>query len=165
MGLFIKTFCSIPPVYINNHTAVWGSYWQDGRWGFACCHGFSKNSYCTGDAGKEAAKSAAMQANGTATLKRTTLVDQHLEALQAGKAGTTKEPANSKKRKGEGDVELDAKKLKAHLDKEKKRLAGASEQDSKYMSSKVEDVTEEELEAFRLSRRDADDPMNAFLED
>ncbi|XP_037091972.1 LOW QUALITY PROTEIN: pre-mRNA-splicing factor SLU7-like [Pollicipes pollicipes] len=39
-------------VYINNHTAVWGSYWRDGRWGFKCCHSLIKNSYCTGEAGR-----------------------------------------------------------------------------------------------------------------
>ncbi|XP_012938333.1 pre-mRNA-splicing factor SLU7, partial [Aplysia californica] len=41
-------------VYPNNHTSVWGSYWKDGRWGFACCHSFIKESYCTGEAGKQA---------------------------------------------------------------------------------------------------------------
>ncbi len=25
-------------VLINNHSAVWGSYWKDGNWGYACCH-------------------------------------------------------------------------------------------------------------------------------
>lgn len=40
---------------INNHTAVWGSYWRDGAWGYACCHQFVKNSYCIGDAGSKAA--------------------------------------------------------------------------------------------------------------
>eukprot|EP00761_Pharyngomonas_kirbyi_P013554 gb/GECH01013583.1/.p1 GENE.gb/GECH01013583.1/~~gb/GECH01013583.1/.p1 ORF type:complete len:576 (+),score=196.55 gb/GECH01013583.1/:1-1728(+) len=34
-------------VFINNHTCVWGSYWEDGKWGFACCKQFIKNSYCT----------------------------------------------------------------------------------------------------------------------
>ncbi|ORY04997.1 hypothetical protein K493DRAFT_275392 [Basidiobolus meristosporus CBS 931.73] len=33
-------------VYINNHTSVWGSYWEDGNWGYKCCHSFIKNSYC-----------------------------------------------------------------------------------------------------------------------
>jgi hypothetical protein len=42
-------------VLINNHTAVWGSYWRDGAWGYACCHQFVKNSYCIGDAGSKAA--------------------------------------------------------------------------------------------------------------
>jgi pre-mRNA-processing factor SLU7 len=43
-------------VYPTNHTSVWGSYWEDGRWGFACCHQFIKNSYCTGQAGIDARK-------------------------------------------------------------------------------------------------------------
>lgn len=40
--------------YINNHTSVWGSYYNDYLgWGFACCHGNSKNSMCTGERGKK----------------------------------------------------------------------------------------------------------------
>jgi len=39
-----------------NHTSVWGSYWEDGQWGFSCCHQFIKNSFCTGKAGIEAKK-------------------------------------------------------------------------------------------------------------
>lgn len=35
-------------VLINNHPSVWGSWWQDGTWGYACCHQTIKNSYCTG---------------------------------------------------------------------------------------------------------------------
>jgi pre-mRNA-processing factor SLU7 len=38
----------------NNHTSVWGSWWSNFQWGFACCHSTTKNSYCTGDAGKAA---------------------------------------------------------------------------------------------------------------
>jgi len=38
-------------VYINNHTQIWGSYWENGQWGFACCRQTVKNSYCTGKAG------------------------------------------------------------------------------------------------------------------
>ena len=40
--------------------SVWGSYWRDGRWGFQCCHSFIKESYCTGEAGKEAHQESAM---------------------------------------------------------------------------------------------------------
>lgn len=43
-------------VYPNNHTSVWGSYWQDGKWGYKCCYSFIKNSYCTGESGKRAAE-------------------------------------------------------------------------------------------------------------
>ena len=42
-------------VLINNHTSVWGSWWSNGTWGYACCQQTTKNSYCTGEAGLEAA--------------------------------------------------------------------------------------------------------------
>jgi pre-mRNA-processing factor SLU7 len=45
-------------IYINNHASVWGSWWSDGNWGYACCHSFVKNSYCTGEAGKKALEAA-----------------------------------------------------------------------------------------------------------
>lgn len=48
-------------MYINNHTSVWGSWWQDGTWGYACCHSTTKNSYCTGKAGEKAAAESAAQ--------------------------------------------------------------------------------------------------------
>ncbi|XP_034487283.1 pre-mRNA-splicing factor Slu7 [Drosophila innubila] len=35
-------------VYINNHTTIWGSFWNAGRWGYKCCKSFIKNSYCVG---------------------------------------------------------------------------------------------------------------------
>ncbi|GAB1311966.1 mRNA splicing protein [Madurella fahalii] len=45
-------------VLINNHTSVWGSWWSDFKWGYACCHSFVKNSYCTGEMGKQVSKEA-----------------------------------------------------------------------------------------------------------
>lgn len=41
-------------VFPGNHTSVWGSWWKDGQWGFACCHQTLKQSYCTGEAGRRA---------------------------------------------------------------------------------------------------------------
>lgn len=35
-------------VHPGNHTSVWGSWWHDGQWGYACCHQTIKNAYCTG---------------------------------------------------------------------------------------------------------------------
>jgi pre-mRNA-processing factor SLU7 len=37
-------------VYTNNHTSIWGSYYNRVQhcWGYACCHSLLKNSYCTG---------------------------------------------------------------------------------------------------------------------
>ncbi len=44
---------------INNHTSVWGSWWKDGVWGYACCHQCVKNSYCTGTVGVAAVEESA----------------------------------------------------------------------------------------------------------
>ena len=41
-------------ILINNHTSVWGSWWSNFKWGYACCHSTVKNSYCTGEEGKQA---------------------------------------------------------------------------------------------------------------
>jgi pre-mRNA-processing factor SLU7 len=52
-------------VFINNHTTVWGSWWKDHQWGYKCCKQFIRNSYCTGQAGIDAAEASAdlMRAN------------------------------------------------------------------------------------------------------
>lgn len=51
-------------VFVNNHTSVWGSWWSNFKWGYACCHSFIKNSYCTGEEGKHAWKEAEKQRTG-----------------------------------------------------------------------------------------------------
>lgn len=33
--------------FTNGHTTVWGSYWQEGRWGYKCCKQLDKESKCT----------------------------------------------------------------------------------------------------------------------
>ncbi|EPQ29666.1 uncharacterized protein PFL1_02886 [Pseudozyma flocculosa PF-1] len=44
----------------NNHTAVWGSWYDlnSAQWGYRCCHSTTPNSYCTGQAGIEASMSS-----------------------------------------------------------------------------------------------------------
>lgn len=42
----------------NNHSSVWGSWWCAFKWGYACCHSTTKNSYCTGVDGIRAADMA-----------------------------------------------------------------------------------------------------------
>lgn len=37
---------------------MWGSFWKEGKWGYKCCHSFVKNSYCCGEAGKQAVSDA-----------------------------------------------------------------------------------------------------------
>lgn len=39
--------------YPGNHKSIFGSYWKEGQWGYACCHSLVKNSYCVGEEGKK----------------------------------------------------------------------------------------------------------------
>ncbi|XP_017143417.1 pre-mRNA-splicing factor Slu7 [Drosophila miranda] len=54
-------------VYINNHTTVWGSFWNAGRWGYKCCKSFIKNSYCVGMQEPEGYSDHQQQSNSSAS--------------------------------------------------------------------------------------------------
>lgn len=56
-------------VMINNHTSVWGSWWSSFKWGYSCCHSFVKNSYCTGEEGKDAWEAAERQRMGVGLIE------------------------------------------------------------------------------------------------
>ena len=56
-------------VLLNNHTSVWGSWWSNFTWGYACCHSFVKNSYCTGEDGKEAWEAAERRKAGVGLIE------------------------------------------------------------------------------------------------
>lgn len=51
-------------ILTNNHSSVWGSWWSNFQWGYGCCHSLVKNSYCTGETGKEAFEHAAKMRTG-----------------------------------------------------------------------------------------------------
>jgi pre-mRNA-processing factor SLU7 len=63
-------------VFTNNHTTVWGSWWSNFQWGYACCHSFLKNSYCTGEEGKKAWEIAERQRTGAGFLEEAPTQDE-----------------------------------------------------------------------------------------
>ncbi|WVQ65789.1 pre-mRNA-splicing factor SLU7 [Kwoniella botswanensis] len=165
-------------VYINNHTAVWGSYYDlsSGQWGYGCCHSLISGSYCTGEAGKTANSSSSVSAllESSARVKeieekaekeRKSLAEQHLEDLASGKKDKGKEREAPKYGSRPDDlldddkVDLDKEKLRKALEQEKKRK-GLNENDAWEQNKKSKtDVTQEEMEAYRLSRQGYEDPM------
>ncbi|KAJ3015436.1 UNVERIFIED_CONTAM: mRNA splicing protein [Siphonaria sp. JEL0065] len=180
-------------ILTQNHTAVWGSYWNAGRWGYACCHSFTRSSYCTGQAGIEAAaasnKLLAERQTNTASSNNEqeaaskSLYESHIlktaKELAASGGSSTKEDKKKEKsgrganRLGEGEVVIDKDKLKKALEREeaRKRAGGASDDEGdkkrkKY--SKLEesvDVTEEDLEAYRMARAGFEDPMAKYKDE
>ncbi|RKO89928.1 Pre-mRNA splicing Prp18-interacting factor-domain-containing protein, partial [Blyttiomyces helicus] len=167
-------------VFMMNHTAVWGSWWKAGRWGYACCHSYMKQAYCTGAAGIEAQRSSeTLLASQTTTAptsdREKTLLEKHVI-----KAGAPSKPAKRAgpgggNRLGEGEVDIDQAKLKAAIEAERKRKAddeedrgwgGAKGKRGKYSSAAdVKEVTEEELEAYRMEKVNSEDPMANFVDE
>jgi pre-mRNA-processing factor SLU7 len=152
-------------VYINNHTSVWGSYFErhSMRWGYACCHSLIKNSICTGEAGK-----AANDATVTGVLQ------------EEDRAKLTEAPSSNKSRStfvrradvygdASGEVELDEQKLQEALKRQEEfQRQAANERDAddrkrKYNSNATSDVTPEDMEAYRMKRLNWHDPMANLL--
>ncbi|KAI4210253.1 MAG: hypothetical protein LQ351_006852 [Letrouitia transgressa] len=130
-------------VLTNNHTSVWGSWWNNFRWGYACCHSTVKNSYCTGEAGKAAFKDAHEMRTGAG-------IDEMSPQLSANRS------------------EQEALLITAAEDS---RPILATPTDSKVEPAKKKrtlaeiqgGVSEEELESYKRSKAVANDPMAKLL--
>jgi pre-mRNA-processing factor SLU7 len=162
-------------VHPGNHTSVWGSFWSDGAWGFACCRSHQRGSYCTGAAGIAAAAAAGALMAANVAAKEERVAAAAAEAAASGAAA--KAPGG----RGVGwgsdvaaDVALDPAKLAKALAAETARNAaaaaagqpGAAEERKRGYNSLAGDaaaaeVTEEDMEAWRLKRARADDPLAA----
>ncbi|KAL9021854.1 MAG: hypothetical protein Q9185_000981 [Variospora sp. 1 TL-2023] len=131
-------------ILINNHTSVWGSWWKNFQWGYACCHSTVKNSYCTGEEGKLAFEEAD---------RIRTAAD--LDALEARRA--IEMPPTPKDSAGTEE---------ATLASENQRIPNEGTENTAKKRTLTEmkgGVSEEELEAYKRSRAVADDPMAKFL--
>jgi pre-mRNA-processing factor SLU7 len=176
-------------VYVNNHMAVWGSWYDtsNGEWGYACCHSTIHVSYCSGQAGIEAARASSAQH----LLSKPTVVPESFApatepSQDAEERRTQAQQAYSKDRLGEGDLKLSEARLAAALREEKKRKTQGDEWDDRSGKRKkgqdAYDVTEEQLgafpfllvqslacsttfaEAYRMTRRRTDDPMANYVD-
>ncbi|CAM9812327.1 unnamed protein product, partial [Laminaria digitata] len=149
-------------VFPSNHTSVWGSYFdtRSMRWGFGCCHSLTFKSYCTGEAGKVANDESNSVLNVDAAGER-----KMLEGRKEGEKSKVPELTARSDLYGEGvaNVDLDEDKLKEALKKQQAFLSkGGEEKDDrkrKYNSMTSSDVTKEDMEAYRLTKANNDDPL------
>lgn len=177
-------------VYPSNHSSVWGSFWTDGQWGYACCHQLVRSAYCLGEAGKRAAADAAAAAASAGALGSTAAGGagdgaaaggaadgdggEPLSLLQKMTQMSEKEHAKMEKARRK-QAEKEAKKKKKefaealkHEERAAKRRAkglGGEETDDrkrKYNSESGE-VTTEQHEAYLQKRLLADDPMAKYV--
>ncbi|TXG72319.1 hypothetical protein EZV62_000898 [Acer yangbiense] len=142
-------------IYINNHTSVWGSWWKGHQWGYKCCQQTIKNSYCTGTAGIEAAEAAAdlMRANIS---RKATSEDVPAPAQEKNLATWGSDVPD--------DLIIDQKKLAEALKKEDERKKEENDERKRKYNVKWDDeITAEDMEAYRMKKIHRDDPMKEFL--
>ncbi|KAJ9641371.1 mRNA splicing protein [Coniosporium apollinis] len=124
-------------VLIHNHTSVWGSWWSDFKWGYACCHSTVKNSYCTGEEGRLA-------------IEESNRMRTAAEIVEVPKAVAWKE---------EEDLE---RHVPNAPDREEKAAADAKSK-KRTLDEMKGGITEEEMEEYRRKRTVAEDPMANLL--
>ncbi|KAF2074970.1 hypothetical protein CYY_003709 [Polysphondylium violaceum] len=166
-------------VYLNNHKSVWGSYWENGSWGFQCCKQTIKLSYCTGEQGRKLKDNLIIQNllknnhndnnsssnsdnNEEKEEEPKSLLEQHLEKSNKSTAKEKEEKKKEKKEKKEKEKRLE-KALKEQDEINSKSIE-KDERKLKYNSLKNDNyqITDEDMEAYNLKRKRSDDPMANF---
>ncbi|KAF2482070.1 Pre-mRNA splicing Prp18-interacting factor-domain-containing protein [Neohortaea acidophila] len=131
-------------VLINNHTAVWGSWWRDFKWGYACCHSIVKNSFCTGEEGKAAAEEAERFSKGIL-----------LPSAEDADNATTVSRAQAQAEEAAED-----RHVPNGVDRAEKQSMDESRRRLEEMKA---GVTEETMEKYRKERTSKSDPMAQLL--
>lgn len=124
-------------VLINNHTSVWGSWWSNFEWGYACCHSMIKNSYCTGEEGKNAFEEA--------------------DRMRTGGFGGEEEEGETTK-----GIEWPSNEI-AQNDKIKQDALPVPVPKKRTLEEMSGGVTEEDMDEWKRKRTTANDPMAQFL--
>ncbi|KAK7897029.1 mRNA splicing protein [Exophiala xenobiotica] len=145
----------------NNHTSVWGSWWRDFTWGYACCHSTVKNSYCTGDAGRAAFEEAEGRRTGEALLLENGGAENGTATKTEAAIGDEKEQLRLQQ---EGE-DIAERKPAEEADTAKKRTTQTSGSQAKKrtLQELQAGISAEELESYKRNRVAADDPMAALL--
>ncbi|XP_014467717.1 PREDICTED: pre-mRNA-splicing factor Slu7-like [Dinoponera quadriceps] len=138
-------------VYPNNHTSVWGSYWQDGKWGYQCCYSFIKNSYCTGESGKKSAEAAISNAQDKVSIA--SVETEELESNESRRLSDTagKDRSSSSESSSDDDDDEDTKnKIERQSKAAKRRLKKQKRKESRKNRRKIEKQEDKLKEALRM---------------
>ncbi|VDM92744.1 unnamed protein product [Litomosoides sigmodontis] len=179
--------------YLNNHKSVWGSYWKSGQWGFACCHSLIKNSYCLGEAGKtrnatnaEATvlpQSVVTKADPSIKLETTAKrderrrerrrekrkrqkerKDEYKKTQKLKKRCSSDEISSDNERKKKEELEQAIKKINKDREDAEESLKLGDRKRRYHSNYDVSAPTSAEMEAYKLTKIHANDPMASFME-
>ncbi|XP_076759279.1 pre-mRNA-splicing factor Slu7 [Xylocopa sonorina] len=154
-------------VYPNNHTSVYGSYWNAGKWGYKCCHSFVKNSYCTGIAGKRAAEAAVAETkriiNEEEKFDEGKADSSDKESMSSETSSDEEERVSKTTRKSKSVKRKEKKQKQKEKRKNRKMTAKIQEQDK--LQQALQKESERQREAERLLQMDERKrPYNSMYE-
>ncbi|KAI9368817.1 Pre-mRNA-splicing factor slu7 [Aspergillus egyptiacus] len=121
-------------ILTNNHKSVWGSWWHNFQWGYACCFSTVKNSYCTGEEGKRAFEEAGNMLSLPEDETEQPLLDSGESTNPHGKRSP-----------------------------ESRSQEQASNAKKRTLMEVQSGISEEEFESYKRNRLAADDPMASFV--
>lgn len=171
-------------VYVNNHTAIWGSFWKSGEWGYKCCHAFIKNSWCCkqsigapelgGDVPASSRDEPEVEREPSVEKVKTPEPSSSSSSSDSSgaeeKRRSRKRDKKRKKKKKQKDKRKTKDKLQMALEAEDQRAEefeetmALDERKRKYNSMYEAKVpTEEEMEAYKIKRYREEDPMAQFM--
>ncbi|KAL6241091.1 mRNA splicing protein [Rhinocladiella similis] len=136
-------------ILTNNHTSVWGSWWHDFTWGYACCHSTVKNSYCTGEAGLLAFQEAEGRRTGETLMLKNGAEEEEEEEEEE------EQQAQGQDDDGEEEIDTVAATTKKNSNEAKAKKRTLQELQS--------GISEEDLESYKRNRVAGDDPMASLL--
>lgn len=151
----------------KNHTAIWGSYFKNGQWGYACCYQVQRYTFCTGKEGQRATVETDKEMN-----ERTNEMNKQRDPEplvkqwerikeQRDKEATDDELSPNEERRKRIRLESDERKRVAS------RPQGASPErahEPRRTQLGLQDaVTEQDMEEYRLRQQLVDDPMAKYL--
>jgi pre-mRNA-processing factor SLU7 len=140
-------------IFTNNHTSVWGSWWKNFTWGYACCHSTVKNSYCTGEEGRRAWEDTEGMRTGKGLLLENG--ESQVEAAVGEEKERLRLEQNGEDVSEWKDVDV------ADTTAEKARPTSTVKK--RTLQEIQSGILEEELEAYKRNRLTADDPMAKML--
>ncbi|KIW25879.1 uncharacterized protein PV07_09015 [Cladophialophora immunda] len=162
-------------IFQNNHTSVWGSWWKDFKWGYACCHSTVKNSYCTGEEGRRAWEASEGMRTGESLLQIEAGGGDTTSVREGGRTEAAVQDEESQRLRLEQDGD-DIQERKKELDEadttateSTKRTVPPPPPQQQHGTKKrtlqelQSGISEEELESYKRNRMAADDPMAKLL--
>lgn len=130
-------------VYPNNHASIWGSYWQDGKWGYKCCYSFVKNSYCTGESGKKAVEAVSNSIPDKITSELEEMNDKP-DTVDENHSSSSESPSEDEDAKNRKEKQNKSAKRKLKKQKRKENRKNKKRNDAEQDEDKLKEALRKE---------------------